>query len=147
MTPEHKTALEGLLGRALTQQETLGIDALLPDRNDVAIAAILSVGRTRPNQREIGNGTVLEALGLAAGNAFLDVINNDTNFRHVKPLLEQGRLLIGASLVAATVQAFVPGVLTQAQADALLALGRDADPIHINTVSDALNAAEGRMTL
>ena len=45
---------------------------------------------------EIGNGTVLETLGLAVGNALLDVLYNAPDFRYVKPLLEQGRLRIDA---------------------------------------------------
>ena len=36
---------------------------------------------------------------------------------------------------------------TQAHADALKALAETPDPIHYNAVSDALNIAEGRLTL
>jgi hypothetical protein len=114
--------------------------ALVAARDDGAIAAALSVGRKKPNAREIGNGTILETIGLAAGNALLDVINTVPDFRHVKPLVEQGRLVIGAPLVQATVHSLVPSVLTQPQADALCALGFDDDPISVNAVSDALNA-------
>jgi hypothetical protein len=72
---------------------------LIAAREHGQIAALVSAGRTRPSTREIGNGTILEALGLTAGNALLDVINNAPDFRHVKPLVEQGRLIVGSPLV------------------------------------------------
>lgn len=147
MTPAQKTALENLVGRSLSAQEESDIDVFLPDRNDVAIAAILSAGRVKSNKREIGNGTVLEVLGIPSANYLLDAVNTDTNFRYVKPLLEQGRLMIGTSLVRATIKSLVPSVITAEQADALCSLGLDSDPIHYNRVSDVLNVAEGRMTL
>lgn len=98
-------------------------------RDCVELARIRSIGRARRNDREVGNGTILEVLGLAAGNAFLDVINGDSNFRHVKPLVEQGRLTIGSPLAQATVQSLVPTVLTKEQADAMCALGMSPDPL------------------
>ena len=114
---------------------------LLARRDHDAIALVVNAGRTKPNTREIGNGTILETLGLAAGNAFLDVINTVPDFRHVKPLVEQGRLVVGSTLVQATVQSMVgAGVLSQGQADALCALGWDADPVTAQQVSDALGA-------
>lgn len=104
--------------------------ALIASGDTQAIADALNVGRKRPNKnREIGNGTILETIGLTAGNALLDVINNAPDFRHVKPLVEQGRLLIGSPLVQATVQSLVGTVLTQGQADALCALGFEPDPV------------------
>ena len=114
---------------------------LLASRDPDALAAAVNAGRTKPNAREIGNGTILETLGLAAGNAFLDVINTVPDFRHVKPLVEQGRLVVGSALVQATVQSMVgTGVLSQGEADALCALGWDADPVTAQQVSDALGA-------
>ena len=113
--------------------------ALLASRDFDAIAAFVSAGRTKPSTREIGNGTILEVLGLETGNALLDVINNVPDFRHVKPLVEQGRLTVGSPLVQSTVQALVPmGVLAQPQADALCALGFDPDPVTAQQVSDAM---------
>jgi hypothetical protein len=101
----------------------------LANRDYDAIAAALSVGRKRANALEIGNGTILATIGLAAGNALLDVISGAPDFRHVKPLVEQGRLTIGSPLVQATVKSLIGTVLTQQQADALCALGFDADPV------------------
>lgn len=71
---------------------------------------------------EIGNGAILETIGLAAGNALLDVIQAQPDFRHVRPLLEQGRIRVDSALVRATLDSLVPAVLTQAQVDSLKAL-------------------------
>lgn len=111
----------------------------LIDSNDhLAIANAVNVGRVKANTREIGNGTILETLGMTAGNALLDVINNVADFRYVKPLVEQGRLVVGSALVQATVQSLVPSVLTQPQADSLKALGQSPDPVDITAVAQAL---------
>lgn len=113
--------------------------ALIASRDFDAIALAVSAGRTKANTREIGNGTILEVLGLATGNALLDVINTVPDFRYVKPLVEQGRLTVGSPLVQSTVQALVPmGVLKQADADALCTLGFDPDPVTAAQVTQAL---------
>jgi hypothetical protein len=119
---------------------------LIANRDCEAIAAIASIGRVRANMREIGNGTILEVLGIVAGNSLLDILLStalDSPFRHVKPLIEQGRLLIGSGLVQATVQSFVPGVLTQAQADALCELGHDPHPYRASEIGEALFNTDG----
>ena len=115
---------------------------LIASRDYEAIAAAISVGRVRPNAQEIGNGLVLEVLGLAAGNAFLDMINSVADFRHVRPLLEQGRLRIGSPLVKATLTGMVPSVLTAAQAKALLALGMEDSPVSPARVANAMDGGE-----
>jgi len=51
---------------------------------------------------EIGNGTVLEVLGLTVGNALLDVLYTTADFRYVKPLLDQGRLRIDSAAARAS---------------------------------------------
>lgn len=105
------------------------------------IAALVSAGRTRPSSREIGNGTILETIGLTHGNAMLDVIYNDANFRHVKPLLEQGRLIVGSPLVVATIQGMAAnGVIPAAARDALLALTVEPAPV---SVQEVIKAMEG----
>lgn len=111
---------------------------LVASRDEAAISRVLSVGRLRPSHVEIGNGTVLETLGIAAANAFLDVVSGTPDFRYVKPLLDQGRLKIGSALVQATIKSMVPLVLTQAQADALCALGLEADIVSVNDIAHAL---------
>jgi len=119
--------------------------ALVPDTQ--AIADALSVGRTRPNRREIGNGTILETIGLAAGNELLDVIQSQADFRHVRPLLEQGRLIASSPLVVGTLQSLVGTVLTQPQADALISLGRDPDPVPEMDVRRAVWHDDGTMAV
>lgn len=105
------------------------------------IAAIVSAGRTKPSTREIGNGTILEAIGLTHGNAMLDVIYTDPAFRHVKPLLEQGRLIIGSPLVVQTIQGMVAGgVIPAATGSALLALTTEPAPV---SVQEVIKAMEG----
>ncbi len=147
MTPAQQAALESLVGRALTADEQAAIEPYLEARNDVAIAEVLSAGRVKPVPTDVGNGTILETIGLDAGNALLDVLNQAAEFRHVKPLLEQGRLRVDSALVRATLDGLVPAVLTAEQAQALKALAEHPDPIHYNAVSDVLNIAEGRLTL
>lgn len=148
MNNKQQTALEIIVNRALTADEIAAIDPLLPDRKDVEIAAILSIGRVTTTYTEIGNGLILATIGLTSGNALLDYLATDATFRHVRPLLEQGRLDVSSALVRGALDQFaVGGVITQAEADALKALAETPNPIHYNTVSDALNVAEGRMTL
>lgn len=130
----------------MTPQEILDAIAASPElqelaavRNDAAIATALSVDRTRLVPTEIGVGTILEILGLSVGNSLIDAINGTTEFRHIKPLLEQGRLRLDAALVQGTLQSLVPALLTQAQASALANYARRPDPIPVFRVSAALN--------
>lgn len=105
------------------------------------IAAIVSAGRTRPSAREIGNGTILETIGLQHGNAMLDVVYNDPQFRHVKPLLEQGRLIAGSPLVVQTIQGMeAAGVIPSAAGAALLALTVEPAPV---SAQEVIKAMEG----
>lgn len=105
------------------------------------IAALVSAKRTKPSTREIGNGTILETIGLQYGNAMLDVIYSAPDFRHVKPLLEQGRLIVGSPLVVATIQGMVPAVFPQVVADRLLALAVEPAPV---SVQEVIQAMEGK---
>lgn len=112
---------------------------LIADRQYRAIAALVSTGRTRAVETAVGNGTIIEVLGLETANNFLDAINTMPAFRHVKPLVQDGRLLVGSPVVAASMGAFVGGsILTQAQADALLALGRKPNPVSPQQVMHAM---------
>jgi hypothetical protein len=111
-----------------------------------SIAVTMSIGRVRPNAVEIGNGTILQVLGIATGNALLDILMSsavDSPFRHVKPLLEQGRLLIGTPLVQETLSTFVPSVISQIQCDALCALGKEPDPYTTQDIAQALFNDDG----
>lgn len=108
------------------------------NRDDGAIAAALSLGRTKLVPTEIGNGAILETIGLATGNKLLDLISSAPDFRHVKPLLEQGRLRVDSSLVRATLDSLAPTLLTQGEVNALKALAERPDPISPQQVAQAL---------
>lgn len=116
-------------------------EAVIAAKEHGQIAVIVSEGRTKPSTREIGNGTILETIGLQYGNAMLDVIYSAPDFRHVKPLLEQGRLIVGSPLVVATIQSMVPAVFPQVVADRLLALAVEPAPV---SVQEVIQAMEGK---
>lgn len=151
MTPAQQSALEGLVGRALTEVEVAQIDILLQNRNDVAIAAILSKGRVKVQSKEIGIGTILDVMA-PNGGIFLDNLvalgETDRNVYWSMDLLKQGRFDIGMPGSRAQVSALAqanpslqPGIA------ALLATAEVPDQINFNAVSTALNIAEGRITL
>ena len=100
-----------------------GVDGGLAD-----IVATVNAGRTKPSGLLIGKGAVLATIGLAAGNAFLDVIDTAPDFRHVRGLLDASNLTVSSPLVMGAIQSFVPNVLTQTQANALLALAVIPNP-------------------
>lgn len=116
------------------------LTALAQAGNPQAIAEALSVGRTKTMPTEVGNGTILEVLGMQAGNALLDVINNAIDFRYVKSLVEQGRLRLDSPLTIGSLQSLVPSVLTQAQVNALVAKATVSDSITWQQVAAALEA-------
>jgi hypothetical protein len=130
---------------AITKEEVVAkVSAeLIASRDCQAIAAAASVGRKRSTKREIGYGTILETVGFVAGNAVCDEINNNPMYRYVKPLVEQGRMLIGSPMVAAALQAMVPAVIPQAVADKLKALGLEDDPVTAQDVAIALYNPDG----
>ena len=110
---------------------------LLATRDTAQIAAALPpVSRLVPT--EIGNGTVLETLGLAVGNALLDVLYNAPDFRYVKPLLEQGRLRIDAPPARAALDGIAAAGIAAgfgaAQAEARKALADAVTPADEMTV-------------
>jgi hypothetical protein len=120
------------------------LKALVPDT--FAIAAALSVNRTKPNKKEIGHGSILETVGLTTGNQILDAITATPSYKYVKPLLEQGRLIASSPLVASAVDSLVTaGLLTQDQGTALKALGLDPDPVSELDVRKAIFADDGTL--
>lgn len=110
----------------------------LVNRDDGNIAATLSAGRTVTVATEIGVGTILETIGVAAGNSLLDYLMSAVDFRHIRPLLEQGRLRIDSPLVIAILDSFVPALLTAEQAAALVGLGKRKQTITAQEVAAAL---------
>jgi urease gamma subunit len=111
---------------------------LIEAREHGQIAALVSKDRTKASGLQVGKGTILETIGLTAGNAFLDVIDTVADFRHVRGLVAEGRLIISSPLVMGTIQSFVPAVLTQAQANALLALATVPAPVSVQEVVSAM---------
>ena len=111
----------------------------LKERDDAEIVRLLSEGRTRPKERLIGIGTVLETLGMTDGTAFLGFIESQTSLKYVWKLIEQSNLNIASPLVAQAMTGFVrAGVITQANADKLIALGVEPDPVTFAQVAKAL---------
>ena len=151
MTPAQQAALEGVAGRSLTADELAAIDLLLPARNDVAIAALLSTGRTTTDSTLIGIGTILAVMAPAGGD-FLDAIEalgaTDANAKWTLRLIERGSFDVGHPVARQQMLAFAADHPPLATAiDALLAVAARPDPIPFGVVSDALNVAEGRLTL
>lgn len=113
--------------------------ALIDSRQHGEIAAAVSVGRTKPTNLQIGKGTIIEVIGLSAGNDFLDAIEANALFRHVKHLLTAGTLNVSSPMVPAVLESMVAAsVITQTQADALLALSVEPDPVSVQAVVAAM---------
>ena len=120
------------------------LQAPVPDTE--AIAAALSVGRTRWKPTEIGVGTIIEVLGLAVANPVLDALYASPDYRHIRPLLEQGRLRLDTVAQAGMLQPLVAGgLLTQAQLDALVARAKEADPVGEYAVRVAIYNDDGSL--
>ena len=120
------------------------LQALVPDSQ--AIADALSAGRTRWKHTEIGVGTIIEVLGIAAANPVLDAIYASPDYRHVKPLLDQGRLRLDVVAQAGMLQPLVTGgLLTQAQLDALIARAKEAAPVDEYAVRVAIYNDDGSL--
>lgn len=117
-------------------------DALLA-RDCDAIAALLSPGRVRFNEREIGCGVVLETIGIGAGNRLIDFIQSQPDLRHVVQLLANGWLRIGSPLVQSALRSFGPDAISSADAEALCALGLEPDPYTAQQVANALYNPDG----
>ena len=120
------------------------LQALVPDT--VALATALSVGRTRYVETNIGVGTIIEVLGLAAANPVLDALYAAPDYRHVKPLLDQGRLRLDVVAQAGMLQPLVTGgLLTQAQLDALIARAKEPAPVDEYAVRVAIYNDDGSL--
>jgi hypothetical protein len=150
MTPAQQLSLEGLISRSLNGDEVAAIDLLLPERNDVAIAAIISTGRVKTQPTPIGIGTVLAVMA-PSGGEFLNALESmgatDANVKWALKMIEQQTFDVGHPVTRAQLEAFAGAAPEMAAAvGALLAVAEVADPIHYNAVSDVLNIAEGRLT-
>lgn len=116
----------------------------LSNRNDAEIARQLSIGQTQIVQTFIGYGTVLDTIGLEAGNAFLNILTSDPRFKYILPLLEQGRLDIGMQSVRTYLdQLATAGVLSAENAQLLKSLAEVPVVIPVNEVSIIINEIQG----
>ena len=119
------------------------LQAMVPDT--VALATALSAGRTRFVPTEIGVGTIIEVLGLASGNTVLDAINANPDFRHVKPLIDSGRLRLDSPFVRGVLATLVGVLITQEQHDALIAKAQVGDPVSERDVMLAIYNDNGTL--
>lgn len=108
-----------------------------------ALAEILSAGRTKLIERNVGYGTVMDTLGAEAGAAFLDGLTDlATTSSPVKwalKLLDRGELNIGAPATQAQLDALAAGgAFPQAVADALKALAVVPEVVLAQDVQTAL---------
>lgn len=113
--------------------------AALAARDCGELARILSVGRTKLIERNVGYGTVMEALGADNGAAFLDgltaVAATSSPVKWALKLLDRGELNIGAAATRGQLDALAAGgVMPQAVADALKGLAIVDDPYSIQDV-------------
>lgn len=150
MTPAQQAALESVAGKALTAEQIAAIDPYLSARNDVAIATLLPP-KVTIQSTPIGIGTILATLA-PNGGTFLDALEaagqSDPNVKWALKLIEQSNFDVGMSATRAQMVAFAQAAPAFADGiAALLATAERSEPIHYNAVSDALNIAEGRLTL
>lgn len=114
-----------------------------------ALAEILSAGRTKLIERDIGYGTVLDTLGAEAGAAFLDGLTDlaatSSPVKWALKLLDRGELNIGAPATQAQLDALAAGgVIPQAVADALKALAIVPDVVSVHDVAHVCWSDDGR---
>ena len=150
MTPAQQFALESVAGQSLTAEQISAIDPLLPERNDVAITALLP-SKVTVVSTPIGIGTILAVLA-PNGGTFLDALETlgqtDANVKWALKLIEQSNFDVGMAATRAQMIAFAQAAPAFSDGiTALLATAERSEPIHYNAVSDALNIAEGRLTL
>lgn len=157
MTPEQKAALETLTGRALTPDDETALEPWLAwdVRRDDLIAAHLSAGRTAVQEYWLTDRGLVADLVVATGStamsdailAHLDVVA--TQSRSVKAMLNRlENDSRGLNFGDPSLRAQLPYLgFSEAEVAALLALALQPAPLSVGQVSDALNIAEGRMTL
>jgi hypothetical protein len=152
MNLEQQTALESVVGRALTDDEKTAIAPHLAydARNDVAIAGLLSVGRRRIESRPIRIAGILSHLS-PNGGAMLDALEAagavDPNVKWFFRDLVANGIDVGQSETRLSLMRYKLMLPDFSEAiDMLLALAEVPDQVDYNRVSDALNVAEGRLT-
>lgn len=151
MTPQQRAALEALAGRALTTDEQAAIDTHITPlgRNDAAIAAIVSAGRVRVGTvstavfsswaAKTGMRAVIEDKAVTAGDPLR---SSALSLRDVCTGGASGIRLDYSDNQAMLAAWVALGALSTANRDSLLALATSADPVPVEAVVAALNAAE-----
>jgi len=120
--------------------------ALIPDTQ--AIADELSGRETYKVPFEIGAGGILATLGLERGNVLLDAIQTTPGFRHVWPMIEQGRLDLSSSLVEAGLDMLVQGeVISSSEMQQLLSLCLQPVDVSEDDVKRALWNDDGSLAI
>lgn len=114
-------------------------------RDCKTLAELLSVGRTKPKETIIGDGTILEAFiavqgapGLEGGNVFLDWFRSEPLYRHVVRLMDRGELRLDNTSTQFMLRAMVPNHLPADVAANLLARACQPDLLSPADVADAL---------
>lgn len=122
------------------------LQALIPDTR--AIADALFGIETYTVTTEIGAGSVLATLGLESGNALLDVIKTTPEFRHVWPMIEQGRLDLSSPLVEEALSSLVSAeVITIEEKLALMNLCTRPVAVSEDDVKKALWNDDGSLAI
>lgn len=171
MTEAQQLALAALAGRPLTDADVAAIEPLLPERRDDLIAAVLSEGRTRLVSMEItprGSAAAFPAVdGLPGPLALQKALRKLTAFAAAaKQSSNEQASLLGDAIeeqlagyrtrgLDFSVRALrdmldmiaAAGGISVAEAEGFKSLATQPHPLTTNEVSDALNRAEGRLTL
>lgn len=162
MTTAERAALETLVGRDLTDDESTAIDGHIGDdndRRDDLVAALLSQGRTRYVTTRVSEAGLLERwpAGPAAADAFLVKLEAFAQSQHelagiVRRALKflgtpEGLDLGAAATHIMLVQLAAGKVISTEEAALAKALSQQPAPVSLADVSRVLNIAQGRMVL
>lgn len=129
---------------AISSDEQL--KALIPDTQ--AIADELSGRETYKVPFEIGAGGILATLGLERGNVLLDAIQSTPGFRHVWPMIEQGRLDLSSQLVEAGLDMLVQSeVISSSEMQQLLSLCLQPVDVSEDAVKRAIWNDDGSLAI
>lgn len=122
------------------------LQSLIPDTS--AIAVELSTRETQKVPFEIGIGLIFETLGLESGNSLLDAIQETVEFRHVYPLLAQGRLDLSSPLVEAALDMLVQAeVIKNSEKQMLLSLCIEPVMVSESDVKQAIWNDDGSLAI
>jgi hypothetical protein len=152
MTPQQQTALEALVGRALTAEEVAEITPMVQFRMLQAIANVLSVGRTKVASHFASERGILERFpgGPVAADALLAKLEayaeaaqplSRITGRAIRFLRQPEGLDIGSPATQAMLGAITQaGVITADEFAGLRAMALRPDPITDGQVATALGA-------